>query len=402
MRILHIIPYFYPAWAYGGTCRAAWELTRALARKGQEVVVYTTDALDSRNRASPAYEVVDGVEIHRIRNLSSHLAWGRIFLPLGFGRHLETALRSADVAHLHEFRSYQNAVALPLMEKMGVPFVLTAQGGLPRIMGRVALKAGYDRLFGHRILQNAAWLHALNEMEHKQFIEWGVEPERIAILPNGVDLDEYRELPPVDGFRERFDIPADVPIVLLLARVNKIKGLDFLIKSFNELLKELPEAILVIVGPDDGYLSHVVRQVQKLGIEERVRFTGYLDGDDKLEAYQVASVYVLPSAYEMFAITLLESMACGTPIIATDRVGLADFVRQNDLGSIVTYGDVLNLKDEILRILQHPADVEQRAVYGRQYVLDNFGWESIADKWLEVYEARASGRTEKVRAGAGI
>jgi len=321
---------------------------------------------------------------------------------LGFGRHLETALRSADVAHLHEFRSYQNAVALPLMEKMGVPFVLTAQGGLPRIMGRVALKAGYDRLFGHRILQNAARLHALNEMEHKQFIEWGVEPERIAILPNGVDLDEYRELPPVDGFRERFDIPADVPIVLFLARVNKIKGLDFLIKSFNELLKELPEAILVIVGPDDGYLSHVVRQVQKLGIEERVRFTGYLDGDDKLEAYQVASVYVLPSAYEMFAITLLESMACGTPIIATDRVGLADFVRQNDLGSIVTYGDVLNLKDEILRILQHPADVEQRAVYGRQYVLDNFGWESIADKWLEVYEARASGRTEKVRAGAGI
>lgn len=391
MRILHIIPYFYPAWAYGGTCRAAWELARALGRKGQEVVVYTTDALDSQLRARPAYEVVDGVEIHRVRNLSNHLAWGRIFLPLGFGRRLEVALRGADVAHLHEFRSYQNAVALPLMEKMSVPFVLTAQGGLPRIIGRFALKAVYDRLVGQRILRNAARLHALNELEHKQFIELGVEPERIAVLPNGVDLDEYRELPPVDGFRKRFDIPLEAPIVLFLARVNKIKGVGFLVTSFNELRRELPETMLVIVGPDDGYLTEVKRQVHNLGIESRVRFTGYLDGDDKLEAYQAASVYVLPSAYEMFAITLLESMACGTPIIATDRVGLADFVRQNDLGSIVTYGDIEGLKDEILRILRRPQDVERRAVYGRQYVLDNFGWESIADKWLEVYEACVGG-----------
>lgn len=395
MRILHIIPYFYPAWAYGGTCRAAWELARALARKGQDVVVYTTDALDSQSRARPTYEIVDGVEIHRVPNVSNHLAWNRIFLPLGFGRRVRPALEQADVAHLHEFRSYQNAVALPIMERLGVPFVLTAQGGLPRIMGRYALKAVYDRFVGQRILKHAARLHALNELEHKQSIELGVEPERIAILPNGVDLDEYRELPPVNGFRERFHIPPGVPIVLFLARVNKIKGVGFLVSSFDEVRKELPESMLVIVGPDDGYLSEVKRQVHLLGIDDRVRFTGYLDGADKLEAYQAASVYVLPSAYEMFAITLLESLACGTPIIATDRVGLANFVHQNDLGSIVTYGDVEGLKNEILRILRRPEDVQQRAVYGRQYVLDNFGWESIAETWLEVYEASITGRRDR-------
>ena len=127
-------------------------------------------------------------------------------------------------------------------------------------------------------------------------------------------------------------------------------------------------------------MAEVKRQVQGLGIGDQVRFTGYLDGDDKLQAYQAASVYVLPSAYEMFAITLLESLACGTPIIATDRCGLADFVRQNDLGSIVTYGDVGGLKNEITRILY------------RQYVLDHFGWDSIAENWLKVYKACAAGR----------
>lgn len=391
MRILHIIPYFYPAWAYGGTCRAAWELARALVSEGQEVVVYTTDALDSHSRAYPTYEVVDGVEIYRIRNLSNRLAWRRLFLPINFGKQLRIALQRADVAHLHEFRSYQNAVALPLMENLSVPFVLTAQGGLPRIMGRYHLKAVYDRFVGQRILMNGRRLHALNDLEREQLIELGVQPERIAILPNGVDLEEYQDLPQVHGFRERFHIPSDAPIVLFLARVNKIKGVDFLLSSFNEVRREVPGAILVIVGPDDGYLTQAKRHVQTMGIEKWVRFTGYLDGDDKLEAYQAANVYVLPSAYEMFAITLLESLACGTPIIATDRVGLADFVRQNDLGSIVNYGDVKGLKEEILRVLHRPQDVERRAVYGRQYVLENFGWSSIASNWLDVYEACVKG-----------
>ncbi len=391
MRILYIIPYFYPAWAYGGTCRAAWELARALVRKQQQVVVYTTDALDAHSRAMPSFEVVDGVEIHRVRNLSNHLAWGRVFSPLGFGRQLCAALYQADVAHLHEFRSYQNSVALPLMEKLDVPFVLTAQGGLPRIMGRHVLKMLYDQIVGQRILRNAARLHALNEMEREQFIELGVEPERVAILPNGVDLEQYRSLPPVNGFRARFGIPAGVPIVLFLARVNKIKGVEFLVSSFDLLRRVSPETVLVIVGPDDGYLPEVKRQVQALGITSQVRFTGYLDGDDKLQAYQAASVYVLPSAYEMFAITLLESLACGTPIIATDRCGLADFVRQNDLGSIVKYGDVGGLQNEITRILRRPQDVQRRAGYGRQYVLDNFGWDSIAENWLKVYKDCAAG-----------
>ena len=391
MRILHIIPYFYPAWAYGGTCRAAWELARALVRKKQQVVVYTTDAQDAHSRAAPSFELVDGVEIHRIRNLSNHLAWGRAFLPLGFGHHLREELGRADVAHLHEFRSYQNSVALSLMEKMDVPFVLTAQGGLPRIMGRDSLKLLYDKMFGQRILRNATRLHALNVMEQEQFLALGVDPERVAILPIGVDLEQYLSLPQISGFRVRFGIPEGVPIVLFLARVNKIKGVDFLVSSFEMLSRVSPEAVLVIVGPDDGYLAEVERQVDALGIRSRVRFTGYLDGDAKLQAYQAASVYVLPSAYEMFAITLLESLACGTPIIATDRCGLADLVRQNDLGSIVNYGDVRGLKDEINRILTRPEEMLSRASHGRQYVLKHFGWDSIAEDWLKVYKDCAVG-----------
>ena len=386
MRILHIIPYFYPAWAYGGTCRAAWELARALVRKDQNVVVYTTDALDENSRAKPLSSVVDGVEIYRIPNISNYLAWKRVFLPLGFGRHLQDSLSSADVVHLHEFRSYQNAVGLSYMVRKGVPFVLTAQGGLPRIMGRKMLKTLYDKYIGSHILNNASRLHALNELEREQFIGLGVDENRISILPNGVDLDQYQSLPNCKGFRSRFNISEEVPMILFLARVNKIKGVDFLVESFNLVRDEYPKATLVIVGPDDGYLHEVKNQVKILGIEEHVRFTGYLDGDEKLQAYQAADVYVLPSAYEMFAITLLESLACGTPIIATDRCGLADFVAYNDLGSIVNYGDIKGLKNAISMIINNPTDYKSQAKYGRQYVLQHFGWDKIADNWLKLYQ----------------
>lgn len=386
MRILHIIPYFYPAWAYGGTCRAAWELARALVRHGQEVVVYTTDALDANKRATPAYEVVDGVEIHRFRNLSNHLAWGRVFLPLAIGQALKKSLPSVDVAHLHEYRSYQNAVALPMLRKHGVPFVLTAQGGMPKIMGRYLLKVVYDALVGQQILNHACRLHALNSMEHGQFVNLNVDPARIAVLPNGVDIDEYRVLPAETHFRQRFNIPTDAPLVLFLARVNRIKGVDFLVEAFAQVRRRLPEAYLAVVGPDDGYLPEIKRQVQALGLADRVRFTGYLDGVDKLMAYQAADVYVLPSAYEMFAITLLESLACGTPIIATDRCGLADYVRENELGRIVTYRNVDDLTDEIVAILEDRVAARTRAVSGRDHVLANFGWEYIAQNWLDVYE----------------
>ena len=390
MRILHIIPYFYPAWAYGGTCRAAWELARALVRHGQQVVVFTTDALDAQQRIGPAFEVVEGVEIHRGANLSNRLAWSRVFLPLGFGSQLSAAMAKADVVHLHEFRSYQNAVALPLLERQRKPFVVTPQGSLPRIMGRYALKAVYDQLYGRRILRSAARLHALDDMERRQYIALGVEPARVAVQPNGIDPAEFDSLPDAEEFRTRHGIAAGIPVILFLARVNRIKGVDFLVQSFALVHKRAPQALLLIVGPDDGYLGEVKRQVHALGIGGHVRFIGYLDGREKLAAYRAASVYVLPSTYDIFGITLLEALACGTPVIATDGVGFADFMLQNNLGAVVKFGDTTALQLEITRVLQQPLpELAARSAAGRQYVLQNFGWENIARDWLQVYASCA-------------
>ncbi|GAI33437.1 unnamed protein product, partial [marine sediment metagenome] len=100
------------------------------------------------------------------------------------------------------------------------------------------------------------------------------------------------------------------------------------------MLGDVSDTLLVFVGPDDGYLPALKKLVKELMIEEKVLFTGPLFGKEKLEAYVDADVYVLPSSYEIFGLTVLEACACGTPVVVTEACGLANWVDQRAEGRI--------------------------------------------------------------------
>lgn len=393
MRILYIIPYLYPAWAYGGTCRVCWEIARRMAQRGHEVSAHTTDALDSHRRTASTFEVVEGVKIHRFRNLSNRLAWNRIFLPLSFGRGLADTLRQMDIVHVHEYRSVQDAVALPILQRTQTPFVISPQGSLP-VIGRSLLKRIYDPLVGKRMLQAAAGLHAINSMERDQYLAAGAPADRIYFASNGINADEYETLTGPGNFRAQHNIPATAPLVLFLARVNRIKGVDFLLAAFAQVARQMPAAVLALVGPDDGYLAEAKRLMRELGIEDRVRYIGYLGGHEKMQAYRAADVYVLPSTYEILGITLLEALACEAPAITTDRCGLADTLIQNQLGAVVKFGAVESLAQAITQALTNREALRHDGPRRRNYVLNNFNWDTIADTWESIYGqcARLSGK----------
>jgi len=385
MRILYIIPYLYPAWAYGGTCRVCWEIARRMARRGHEVSAHTTDAFDSQRRTDSTFEIVEGVKIQRFRNLSNRLAWNRIFLPLSFGRGLAETLRQTDIVHVHEYRSVQDAIALPILQRTQTPFVISPQGSLP-VIGRSLLKRIYDPLVGKRMLQAASGLHAINSMERDQYLAAGAPASRIHFASNGINAEDYASLPDAGNFREQNNIPASAPLVLFLARLNRIKGVDFLLAAFAQVARQMPDAVLALVGPDDGYLAEAKRLMHELGIENRVRYIGYLGGQEKLQAYRSADVYVLPSTYEILGITLLEALACETPAITTDRCGLADTMIQNQLGAVVKFGNVESLAQEIQTALTNRQALKDDGLRRRNYVLQNFNWDTIADTWESIYD----------------
>lgn len=386
LRILHIVPYFNPAWAYGGPVRVAYELNRRLVERGHEVLIYTTDALDSNDRSPAGLQVVDGVNVRRFPNLSNRMAWNRLFVPMGFGRGLADLMPDFDVIHLHEFRTLQNIWALPGLRKHKLPYIVMPQGGLPPELGRTLVKYVYDALYGRPLLRGASRLHALTEMERQQYLALGLPDKRIITIPNGIDVTAFDHEVDVAAWKRRYSIEEGHPVVLFLARLNRIKGPEFLVAAFAEALVQHPDAVLVMAGPDDGIQAELEAQIDALGIQHAVRFTGYISNEDeKAAAYRGADVYVLPSRYEILGITVLEALLNTTPTITTDRCGLATQLERAEVADVVPFGDTSALAARILDILQHPDRARAKARNGREHVIQHFNWDTLTDRWVGVY-----------------
>lgn len=386
LRILHVAPYYGPAWAYGGSVYVVTELARRQAAHGHTVMVATTDALDARRRMPSGRHLIDGVTVYRFPNLSNALAWRRIFLPLGLGRGVASLLPAVDVVHFHEVRSLLNALVLPALLRMGVPYVVTAHGSLPAELGRVAAKRLYDVLIGHRLLSHACRLHALTEMERDQYAALGLPLERITLIPNGIDPMAFDFEVDAAAFRQHYGIPENAPLIGFVGRLNRIKGLDFLIEAFAEVRRHRPDAMLLLAGPDDGAQSTLEAQAMRLGLAAAVRFTGMVEGEKaKAAAYRASTVYVLPSRYETFPTTVLEALLNAVPCILTERCGLAAPLAEANAVQVAPFGDVAVLAATILRFLDSPAEAHAQAKRGRRYVIKHFDWQTVTDRWIQTY-----------------
>lgn len=383
MNILQVIPYFVPAGYYGGPIQIAYGVSRELVRRGHKVTVFTTDTLDAARRVEPKEEIMDGIEVRRFRNLSNNIAARhKIFLSPGIFT-AEIKPGSYDIIHMHEYRSLQNIAAHRYAVKYGIPYVLEAYGGLPSIMSKQSLKQVFDVVWGYRLLKDASRLIAMTPTEVEQYKKLGVEEARIVQIPNTIDTAEYTNLPEKGKFRKKYGITEE-RIILFLARLNKIKGLDILLTAFASLLKEMEGVKLVLCGSDDGYLPAVSRMIQNLNITDKVIMTGFISGRAKLEAYVDADVYVLPSIYETFPTTVLEAGACGAPVVITDRCQIAPLV-ENLFGLVTPYNSK-RLRDTLRRILLDEKMRNDFSRTGRKLVMEKYSWASGAAQTEAVYQ----------------
>jgi len=384
MRILQVVPYFYP---YAGPVEVAYGISKKLIERSHEVVMYTSDVKNKYSRIDNESENVNGMKIHYVRILGASVARQmKLFITPEMISTVKEEIKNVDVIHLHEYRTFQNIVISHYAKKQGVPYVLQAHGSLPRIMAKQWLKWIYDVLFGYRLLRDASKVIALSRMEAEQYRGMGVPEEKIAVIPNGIDLSEYGDLPPKGYFKKRFDIDEDEKIALYLGRIHKIKGIDILVKAFAEVNEKLNDVRLVIVGPDDGYLSELKLMIKALKIENNVLIVGPLYGEEKLEAYIDADVYVLPSKYETFPIGLLEAYSCGKPVVASRVGGLKDLVVDEKTGLLVEPGDVKQLQRSMLYLLNNYNKAKEMSLKGRDIVRENFTIEKVVDRLERLYE----------------
>jgi glycosyltransferase involved in cell wall biosynthesis len=392
MKILQVVPYFHPAYAFGGPVKVAYSISKELVKRGHSVTVYTTDIKSQTERLNvPNVMDVDGIEVHYMRNLFlAPVRMSNLFLSPELILTCKSELPKFDLVHLHEFTTFQNIVVSHYSKKYGVPYVLQAHGSIP-IIGRKGRKLLFNAMFGNKILRNASKVFALTNIEKMHYQLRGFTDEKITIIPNGIDLSDYEHLPPKGSFKKEFRIQSGKKIILYLGRLHKTKGIRLLINAYAYLVKTLgcKDTLLVIAGPDDGYLNEVISLVTSLGISDSVLFTGFIDNEDKLAALVDANVFVTPSFYG-FPMTFLEACAVGIPIVTTMQGDSLEWINGN-VGSVTpsTYNELA----EALRLVISDVELAHNfSVNCKKTVGTLFSIEKIVDRIEHVYSevARAS------------
>lgn len=386
MRIAQVISTPPLAWETGGCARVAFDLSRALARKGHEVTIITTDLFQPGNRypSSKKSEEVEGIRIRRFPNISDTLAWKRkMYISPDLAAYLRDHVQEFDVVHLQDLISYHAIATNRFCRSRGVPYVLTVHGSLPWLAYPRPIGWVYRSLWGDRILKEARGIIVLNRTEKELCRRLGLKDELIEILPNGVCLSDYDNPPENGTFKRKYNL-CDRRIVLYLGRLHQTKGLETLIRAFSDLAPESPRAILALVGPDDdGMVPRLKDLVQNLQLTDRVRFIGYVDHEDKLSVLRDSDMLVTPR-FTGFPITFVEACLTGLPIITTTSADDLDWVHGR-VGMVVK-DDPTELKEAMLTLLTNEDLRIRLGSEGRALATTSFDWDVIADQVLNVYE----------------
>jgi glycosyltransferase involved in cell wall biosynthesis len=389
LRVLHVVPYFQPAWAYGGIPRLAWGLCRAQQERGMQVRVVTTDALDRDRRLPSGATVLDGIPVHRLRNVSNRLAYDQqLFLPIGARNVLRDEAGQADVVHLHGWWHLLNNAALA--EVGDLPLVMMPNGTLLPHERKTRIKEVWHHVLG-RPVQDAVdrWI-AVSKAEVNQFARAGIDRDRVHVVHNGIDLGEFEALPERGAFRRRFGL-GEGPLVLYLGKLTPRKGVDHLVDALARMGRT--DAQLVVAGNDMGVQAALERRVADLDLAGRVLFTGLLTGKDRLGALSDADVLVYASTEEIFGLVPFEGLLCGTPAVVSDDCGCGELVAQARAGQLVRYGDPQQLSRALDGLLDDAPRRERMVARGRRFIAEQFAWPRIAAQTEAVYQAAVRDRS---------
>lgn len=380
LRIAQVTATFPPY--QGGTGNVCYHNARELAQHGHEVHVFTAGL-----PGAPAREVREGFIIHRLHPL---LQVGNApVLP-----DLIPALRGFDILHLHyPFVLGAEMVRLASI-RYRIPFVVSFHNDLIGQGLRAHVFSLYQRLSAHLTMRAAAQLCAVS-LDHyqssclRQMLAERAPP--VVELSNGVDTDHF--CPGRSTVRERYGIPAEAKLVLFVAaldRAHHFKGLDALLQAFRTLPSDM---WLLIVGDGDLRPAYE-RQAAQLGLVDRTRFAGAVPHAETPPFYRGADLTVLPSSPpESFGLVLVESLACGTPVVASAIPGVRTVVDHGHDGLLVPAHNAASLAEAIRQVLRDEAARQAMGRQGRAKVMARYHWERIGSH-LEIIYRHALGQSQ--------
>lgn len=370
MHICQCYHRYYPA--VGGVETNIRSVSSELIKHGYEVTVAASTIPNASKE-----EIVDGVIVIRTKPLFT--VFKVPFLP-GYGKLLSSV--TPDIFHAHGMVPGVTDVALFHASKRKIPSVLTYQfdGNGESFLGN-AFASAYNHTLNRKAVSKANAIIATTRSYAETSPVLKDYLDKVEIIPNGVDLEKFNPNINSGDVRERYQLPSS-KLVFALGRFVKYKGFEYLIRA----MKSVDDATLILGGAGalEGYYRQIVHNES---LENKVRFLGFVPDEDLPKLYTVSDLFVLPSTLrgEAFGITILEAMACGIPVIASDLPGMRELVADN-CGMKTKPGDTKALADSINHLLSNDSLRSNMSKHARKNA-EAYSWAGVSKKVLKVYNA---------------
>ncbi|ADT85070.1 glycosyltransferase family 4 protein [Thermococcus barophilus] len=391
MKILQICDHFKPA--IDGVANYVYNLSNYLSKRHQ-ITVLTSDVIEFQGIFRARKINIDhekynpNVEITRIPAKPPYFPYARGYYMLSYiAGVLKEMVGNVDVVHTHSYMLVHTdfvTFLVKVLSKHKKPLILTVHGyGRRSNRWLNLLSEFYNKSIGKWVLSKIDKIIVLDPRAKRYFIKIGVSPEKIVVIPNGIDYESLQ------SFKENVEKykthKGNVKTILYVGRLQKEKGVKELILAFNELLKKEKFNLNLLIVGDGPQRQELENLVRKLGIEDKVMFTGYLTGKPLLQAYYSADVFILPSKFEGVPTAILEAMATGLPIIATKVGGIPWIVKEERNGYLVDTSQVpSNLINTIIILISNQKQILKISTINKKDS-QKYDWKNIAKNVEKTY-----------------
>ena len=372
MKVVHVSPSFFPAYAYGGPTESVYRLCCHLGRKGHNIRVLTTDAngptavLDSAQGRE--IEMGEGLHVRYCRRLLRHSVSPTLL------RLLPSYIRWADVVHLTAVYSFPTIPTLLTCMLLGKPVVWSPRGSLQSWRGgipRSIVKAVWDRLC-RAIASERLILHVTSEEEGRESRE-RFPSIKAAVISNGVEVPEKVE------HRQGNSVLR----LLYLGRLHPKKAIENLLLACQMLAGQgmSPWSLTIVGAGDQSYTQSIRARIDELKIGRQVRMVGEVYGDVKQALFENVDIVVMPSHTENFGLVVAEALAHGVPVIASKGT---PWKRIDDVGcGLWVDNDPESLAKALARMSRMP--LREMGQRGRQWIQREFSWDERAKEMADLY-----------------
>jgi glycosyltransferase involved in cell wall biosynthesis len=378
MRIALVSDWYYPK--IGGVATHMHQLAIYLRKRGHEVSIVTNDLETGKERELKEL----GIELVKVPGIVSPVFGINITYSLKSNRELGEFLGDFEVVHAHHAFTPLSLKAVKAGRTLGKATLLTTHSISFSHESSLWSALGLTfPLFTH-YLKHPHEIIAVSKAA-KAFIEHFTDSP-VRVIPNGVDDERFRPIDKKDRDRIKEELGVNGDLILYVSRMSFRKGPHVLLNAFQSIAKKRDDVVLVMVGSGE-MLPFLKAQAKFLGIEDRVRFMGYVSDDLLPKLYASADVFVLPSiTADAFGIVVLEAMASGVPVVTTTVGGIPEVITESGSGVLVPPGDEVALAEAVSKLLPDKELAKKFGEAGRKDVERRYSWKVVVREIESVYE----------------